>query len=82
MTRRKRKLNLLFSKTFWNILFTIFLAIVPQLQHLERGFTFEDWLLLVATIVSTIQSLMNFHGESQAIYTPDWMPGRNREDVS
>ncbi|PSF28538.1 hypothetical protein C7H19_24645 [Aphanothece hegewaldii CCALA 016] len=74
------KKNLFLTRAFWGVVFTLFLAVEPKLEELERKrFTLSDWLNIAGAIASSALVMMDFHAENSKMYTPRWLPGRNSD---
>jgi hypothetical protein len=66
---------------FWGIALTLFLAISPKLQEIDKKkFTIGDWIAVASALASAGLNLMDYHGSVPGTYTPKWLPGRNREE--
>ena len=70
--------NLLKTRLFWAVLFTLFLSVSPKLEELEsKRFTVKDWLELASALASAGLVLINYHSDCKGVYTPKFLPGRN-----
>ena len=72
--------NLLKTRLFWAVVFTLFLAVAPKLEELEkRSFTVQDWIQLLTALASSGLVLLDF-SKMGKFYTPHFLPGKNKED--
>jgi len=74
--------NLLKTRLFWAVVFSLFLAVAPKLEELEkRSFTVRDWIQLLTALASSGLVLLDC-SEMGKLYTPRFLPGKNKEDFS
>lgn len=72
--------NLLKTRLFWAVLFTLFLSVSPKLEELEkRSFTVRDWIQVLTALASSGLVLLDC-SEMGKLYTPRFLPGKNKED--
>jgi len=83
----KQQKFILKSKTVWSALFTLFVAITPEIQHgLEHGINSVRWWKIAAITFTTTGTVLSRYVARGELYTPYGFLGRDyvspsRQDV-
>lgn len=74
--------SLFTSTVFYGALLSVYCSVVPSIKLCSvRKCTAADYIDFSGIIASTLMVLVGRHNADAVIYTPDWMPGRNKKDI-
>lgn len=74
--------NLFTTMTFWGAFFACLTAVTPAVSKLikNEGDRVDNVQTIVLAIAATGMTLTGRVRVSQGAYTPNWLPGPNKED--
>jgi hypothetical protein len=74
--------NLFTTRVFWGAFFACVTAITPATSKLIKGEgnRIENIQVIVLAIAAAGLTVVGRVGVSQGAYTPNWLPGPNKED--
>lgn len=77
--------SLFSSKTVLFALTTLWFAIAPVASDIadqERWPKPSEWIQIVSLVLGTIGTIYGRYEATGSVYTPTWMPGRNKPEVN